>query len=250
MSLRVATVTLALAVSMGAVAQTGQTGQAAGQAATAQGAAAQGAAANLPPPDRNKLSYAIGFDIGRDFKENKVDVDINTVIRAMQDGFAQRQPAVPENEMRQQVAIMRERMMREARTRFEQAARENKAKSDRFLAENRAKNGVRTLPSGIQYRVIEEGTGARATANSEVTVHYRGSLISGLEFDSSFARGEPVTFKVNEMIPGWQEILPMMKVGDEWKVFLPPEKAYGERGQGPIGPNEALIFDIRLVSVK
>lgn len=245
MSLRVAIATLAFAVSAGAVAQTGQTGQAAGQAA-----GQQAAPANLPPPDRNKLSYAIGFDIGRDFKENKVDVDINTVIRAMQDGFAQRQPAVPENEMRQQVAIMRERMVREARARFEQAARENKAKSDRFLAENRAKNGVRTLPSGIQYRVIEEGTGARATANSEVTVHYRGSLISGLEFDSSFARGEPVTFKVNEMIPGWQEILPMMKVGDEWKVFLPPEKAYGERGQGPIGPNEALIFDIRLVSVK
>lgn len=247
MSLRVVIATLALAVSMGAVAQTGQTGQAAGQTASAQGAAAP---ANLPPTDRNKLSYAIGFDIGRDFKENKVDVDINTVIRAMQDGFAQRQPAVPEAEMRQQVAIMRERMVREARARFEQAARENKAKSDRFLAENRAKNGVRTLPSGIQYRVIEEGTGPRATATSEVTVHYRGSLISGLEFDSSFARGEPVTFKVNEMIPGWQEILPMMKVGDEWKVFLPPEKAYGERGQGPIGPNEALIFDIRLIAVK
>jgi FKBP-type peptidyl-prolyl cis-trans isomerase len=245
MSLRVAIATLAFAVSASAVAQTGQAGQAAGQAA-----GQQAAPANLPPPDRNKLSYAIGYDIGRDFKENKVDVDINTVIRALQDGFAQRQPAVPENEMRQQVAIMRERMLREARARFEQVARENKAKSDRFLAENRAKNGVRTLPSGIQYRVIEEGNGPRPTANSEVTVHYRGSLISGLEFDSSFARGEPVTFKVNEMIPGWQEILPMMRVGDEWKVFLPPEKAYGERGQGPIGPNEALIFDIRLVAVK
>jgi len=245
MSLRVAIVTLAFAVSASAVAQTGQAGQAAGQAA-----GQQAAPANLPPPDRNKLSYAIGYDIGRDFKENKIDVDINTVIRALQDGFAQRQPAVPENEMRQQVAIMRERMLREARARFEQVARENKAKSDRFLAENRAKNGVRTLPSGIQYRVIEEGNGPRPTANSEVTVHYRGSLISGLEFDSSFARGEPVTFKVNEMIPGWQEILPMMRVGDEWKVFLPPEKAYGERGHGPIGPNEALIFDIRLVAVK
>jgi FKBP-type peptidyl-prolyl cis-trans isomerase len=248
MSIRVVTAFLVLAVSGAALAQSGQAGQA-GQAAAPQGAAT-GAQQPLPPNDRNKLSYAIGFDIGRDFKENKIDVDLETVIRALRDGFAQRQPAVAEDEMRREVAIMRERMLREARARFEQAARENKARSDRFLAENRTKNGVRTLPSGIQYRVIEEGNGPRATATSEVTVHYRGSLISGLEFDSSFARGEPVTFKVNEMIPGWQEILPMMRVGDEWKVFLPPEKAYGERGQGPIGPNEALIFDIRLVAVK
>ena len=239
-----------LAVPALALAQQGQAAATPPPAAQAAAAAQAAPAAANVPVDRNKLSYAIGFDIGRDFKENKIDVDVNTVIRAMQDGFAQRPPTVPEAEMRQQVAMMREKMVGEARTRFEGLSRENKTKSDRFLAENRAKTGIRVLPSGIQYRVIEEGNGARATATSEVVVHYRGSLTTGQEFDSSFARGEPVTFKVGEMIPGWREILPMMKVGDMWQVFLPPAAAYGERGQGPIGPNEILIFDIRLVSVK
>ena len=106
------------------------------------------------------------------------------------------------------------------------------------------------LPSGIQYRVIEEGTGRKAAPTSEVTVHYRGSLTNGFEFDSSFARGVPAKFKVDTVIDGWKEVLPLMKIGDHWQVFLPPEKAYGMRGQGPIGPNEALVFDIKLVDVK
>ena len=112
------------------------------------------------------------------------------------------------------------------------------------------KKGIVTLPSGIQYRVIEEGNGKRPLKNSEVTVHYRGSLTSGLEFDSSFARGVPAKFKVDAVLKGWQDVLPMMKVGDHWQIFLPPEQAYGMRGQGPIGPNEALVFEIKLVDVK
>jgi FKBP-type peptidyl-prolyl cis-trans isomerase len=222
--------------------------------AHAQGGSAPAApaagAAPAQPIDRNKVSYAIGYEIGRDFIEKKMDVDLATVIRALQDGYAKRAPTVPEEQMRQAMAQMREKMLGEARTKFEALARDNKAKSDKFLAENRAKKGIVVLPSGIQYRVIEDGTGKRATPTSEVTVHYRGSLSSGLEFDSSFARGEPANFKVNDVIEGWKEILPMMKVGDHWQVFLPPEKAYGLRGQGPIGPNEALVFDIKLVDVK
>lgn len=219
---------------------------------------AQGGAAPAATPsagatttvDKNKVSYAIGYEIGRDFVEKKMDVDLQTVIRAIQDGYAKRNPAVPEEQMREAMGVMREKMLAEARTRFEALARENKAKSDKFLAENRSKKGIVVLPSGIQYRVIEDGTGKRATPTSEVTVHYRGSLSSGLEFDSSFARGQPASFKVDSVIEGWREILPMMKVGDHWQVFLPPEKAYGQRGQGPIGPNEALVFDIKLVDVK
>lgn len=219
--------------------------------AHAQGGTAPAAgAAPAQPIDRNKVSYAIGYEIGRDFIEKKMDVDLATVIRALQDGYAKRAPTVPEEQMRQAMAQMREKMLGEARTKFEALARENKTKSDKFLAENRAKKGIVALPSGIQYRVIEDGTGKRATPTSEVTVHYRGSLSSGLEFDSSFARGEPANFKVNDVIEGWKEVLPMMKVGDHWQVFLPPEKAYGLRGQGPIGPNEALVFDIKLVDVK
>lgn len=219
-------------------------------AAPAQGAAAQAPRPAAGPVDKNKVSYAIGYEIGRDFQEKKMDVDVNTVIRALQDGYAKRNPTVPEAEMRAALGAMREKMIGEAKVKYEQVARENKTKSDRFLAENKAKKGITTLPSGIQYRVIEEGAGKRATPTSDVTVHYRGSLSNGFEFDSSFAKGQPVSFKVNDVIDGWKDVLPLMKVGDHWQVFLPPEKAYGMRGQGPIGPNEALVFDIKLVDVK
>lgn len=209
-----------------------------------------GVAAQDTSTEKGKLSYAIGFEIGTDFVDKKMDVDVATVIRGIQDGIAKKQPAVPPEQMRAALDKMREKLMTEAKTKYEQLARENKAKSDKFLAENKVKKGIVTLPSGIQYRVIEEGNGKRPLKNSEVTVHYRGSLTSGLEFDSSFARGVPAKFKVDAVLKGWQEVLPMMKVGDHWQIFLPPEQAYGMRGQGPIGPNEALVFEIKLVDVK
>src|SRR5690606_6150083 len=173
----------------------------------------------------------------------------NTVIRAIQDAHARRDPTVPEAEMRANLMAFQSKMREEAMSKLRQLAAENKAKSDRFMAENRSKTGIQVLPNGIQYRVIEAGNGRSPTPTSEVSIHYRGSLAaSGLEFDSSFARGQPVTFKVDEVLRGWQEVLPRMKVGDHWQVFLPPEMAYGERGQPPvIGPNEALAFDIKLI---
>ena len=200
--------------------------------------------------EKGKLSYAIGFEIGSDFVDKKMDVDVATVIRGIQDGVAKKQPTVPPEQMRAALDKMREKLMTEAKTKYEQLARENKAKSDKFMAENKIKKGIVSLPSGIQYRVIEEGNGKRPLKNSEVTVHYRGSLTSGLEFDSSFARGVPAKFKVDAVLTGWQDILPMMKVGDHWQLFLPAEQAYGMRGQGPIGPNEALVFEIKLIDVK
>jgi FKBP-type peptidyl-prolyl cis-trans isomerase FklB len=200
--------------------------------------------------EKGKLSYAIGYEIGNDFIEKKMDVDVATVLRAIQDGYAKRPPAVPAQEMRTALEKMSEKLKTAAMAKYESLAKENKAKSDKFLADNRAKKGIVTLPSGIQYRVIEDGTGKRPLKNSEVSVHYRGSLSSGLEFDSSFARGVPASFKVDAVLKGWQEVLPMMKVGDHWQIFLPPEQAYGMRGQGPIGPNEALVFEIKLVDVK
>jgi FKBP-type peptidyl-prolyl cis-trans isomerase FklB len=200
--------------------------------------------------EKGKLSYAIGYEIGNDFIEKKMDVDVATVLRAIQDGYAKRQPAVPAQEMRTALEKMSEKLKTAALAKYEALAKENKAKSDKFMADNKVKKGIVTLPSGIQYRVIEDGTGKRPLKNSEVSVHYRGSLSSGLEFDSSFARGVPASFKVDAVLKGWQEVLPMMKVGDHWQIFLPPEQAYGMRGQGPIGPNEALVFEIKLVDVK
>lgn len=201
--------------------------------------------------EKGKLSYSIGYQMGRDFTERKMDIDINTVVRAMQDAYAKRNPAVSEEQMRDTLGKFQQKMMAEAKAEFDKVAGANKAKSDSFLAQNRAKKGIAVLPSGVQYRVIEDGTGRQVTLNSEVTVHYRGSLHDGLEFDSSFARGEPVQFKVNEVIKGWQEALPRMKVGDHWQIFVPADLAYGERGQPPrIGPNQALVFDIKVIDAK
>jgi len=201
--------------------------------------------------EKGRLSYSIGYQIGKDFTERQMDIDINTVVRALQDAYAKRNPAVAEETMRDTLTKFQQKMMTEAKAEFDKVAGANKAKSDAFMASNRAKKGINVLPSGVQYRVIEDGNGRQVTPTSDVTVHYRGSLSDGLEFDSSFARGEPVGFKVNDVIKGWQEVLPRMKVGDHWQIFIPADLAYGERGQPPrIGPNQALVFDLKIVDVK
>lgn len=211
--------------------------------------AAGSAVAQDTTSEKGKLSYSLGFQIGKDFTERGIAVDINTVIKAMQDGYAKRAPVVAEAQMRETLSAFQTKMMGEAKAEYDKVASANKAKSDQFLAQNKTKKGIVSLPSGLQYRVIEEGTGKQVGATSEVTVHYRGSLPEGLEFDSSFARGEPVKFKVNEVIKGWQESLSRMKVGDSWQIFVPADLAYGDRGQPPrIGPNQALVFDIKVIS--
>jgi FKBP-type peptidyl-prolyl cis-trans isomerase FklB len=229
-------------------------------AAFAQGASTAAAAsqAQQTPPapltaaDKPNLSYAIGYQIGSDFLDRKLDIDLNTVVRAIQDGYAKHKPTVSEEAMHDLLGRMQYQLYTKAKGEFEKLASENKAKSDKFLADNKAKKGIVVLPSGVQYRVIEDGTGTRhPTLSSEVTVHYRGSLMNGLEFDSSFARGEPVHFKVGDVIKGWQDVLPLMRVGDHWQIFVPPALAYGERGQPPrIGPNEALVFELKLIDIK
>jgi len=231
-------------------------GSGASSSTAASSTAASGQQQTPPAPitaaDKPNLSYAIGFQIGNDFVERKLDIDINTVIRAMQDGYGKRKPTVSEEQMHDLLTRMQYQMYTAAKGEFDKLAGANKAKAQQFLAENKTKKGIISLPSGMQYRVIEDGNGAKhPTAQSDVTVHYRGSLSNGLEFDSSFARGEPVHFKVGDVIKGWQEVLPLMRAGDHWQVFVPPDLAYGERGQPPrIGPNEALVFEIKLVDVK
>lgn len=221
-------------------------------AASTAAQAQQAPPAPITAADKPNLSYAIGYQIGNDFVERKLDVDINAVIRAMQDGYAKRKAAVSEDTMHDLLARMQYQMYSKAKGEFDKLASENKTKSDQFLAANKSKKGIVTLPSGVQYRIIEDGTGTRhPTLQSEVTVHYRGSLMNGLEFDSSFARGQPVHFKVGDVIKGWQDVLPLMRVGDHWQIFVPPALAYGDRGQPPrIGPNEALVFELKLIDIK
>lgn len=250
-----------LAVLIAALGATLAQAQAPATTATAQAAPAQAAAppeaAQAPAApvalDKTKLSYALGFKLGTDMRgvqEVGVQMDINTVIKGLQDSYANKQPTYSREELLAQLSAFNDKLSNEAEKEFKKLSEENKRKSDQFLAQNKTKKGIISLPTGVQYRVIEEGNGARPTPTSEVTVHYRGSLANGLEFDSSFARGVPAVFKIDQVLEGWREVLPLMRIGDHWQVFLPPEKAYGERGPRAIGPNQALQFDIKLLEIK
>ncbi|KAF1005359.1 MAG: Outer membrane protein MIP [Luteibacter sp.] len=205
-----------------------------------------------PAIDKAKLSYAIGYQIGTQFANSaQPDVDIAVLVKALQDGYAKRPPGVPIDTMQQQLVNFDAKVQRDSLVEFRRVSEANAKRSADFLAKNRTRPGVVTLPSGIQYAVLSKGNGAQAQLTSTVVVNYRGALIDGTEFDSSYAHGKPVTFTVNRVIPGWQDVIPRMHVGDKWKVVIPPALAYGERGELPrIGPNEALVFDIELMDIR
>jgi FKBP-type peptidyl-prolyl cis-trans isomerase len=201
--------------------------------------------------EKGKLSYAIGYQLGREMAERGVDLDVNTVVRGVQEGFAKRDPSVQPEEMRAAVEKMQSQMLEQAKAEFERVSSENKAKSEQFLAQNRGKQGIQNLASGIQYRVIEQGNGAQPAASSTVRIHFRGSLTTGQEFASTYTGNEPVTMKVSDApLPGLREILPMMKAGSRWEVFLPSDLAYGDSPRSPIGPGQAVVFDVKVVSVE
>jgi FKBP-type peptidyl-prolyl cis-trans isomerase FklB len=204
------------------------------------------AADSKPSTEKEKFSYTIGFQIGQGFKRDNLDIDTKSMAQAIADVMNNKDPKLTMDEMRSSMEGAQKKLM---------AAREakgNKAKAagDKFLAENAKKDGVITLGSGLQYKVISSGKGKQPKATDSITAHYKGTLIDGKEFDSSYRRGEPATFNVNQVINGWKEILPLMREGDKWQVFIPSNLAYGPQGQGAtIGPNETLVFDIELIKV-
>lgn len=202
--------------------------------------------------DKSKLSYAIGYQIGSQFADGRPDVDIPVLLRAIQDAYAKKQPAVSMQDMHQQLRSLEHQMHANALAEYKRIAEANARKSADFMTHNRQQPGVVQLPSGIQYAVLSKGTGtANPTVTSTVVVNYRGMLVDGTEFDSTWAHGAPVRFQVNGVIPGWRDVIPRMHVGDRWKVVIPPQLAYGEEGELPrIGPNEALVFDIQLLEIK
>lgn len=201
---------------------------------------------------KEKISYGIGMDVGKSLKQQELDVDPEIVSRGINDILSGNKPLMTEEEFRSFMTELKKDMMAKQMEQRAEAGIRNKEESETFLAENGEKDGVVTLPSGLQYKVIEEGTGATPKLTDTVTVHYRGTLIDGTEFDSSHGRGQPATFPVNGVIPGWTEALQLMKTGAKWKLFIPSDLAYGERGAGRsiIGPNAALIFDVELLSIK
>ncbi len=206
--------------------------------------------------EKGKLSYALGYDLGRNLIESGEQVDLATIQKGVQDGFARKQPAVPVDQLRTAVQNMQKRQLAKAKAEFDKVSAANKAKSDAFLAQNKAKSGVKTLPSGVQYREIEKGSGARPTQNSDVQIQYKGSLTDGRTFVDTSKPQEgqpagPVTMKVSQIpLTGLREALTMMPTGARWEVVLPADKAYGNSPQSPIGPNQAVVFDVKLVSVK
>ena len=199
--------------------------------------------------DKGKLSYAVGWDIGEDIQRRGAEFDVETIIAAIRDSSAGNEPQVPNEEMVAMLTDLQQKVRQEQAEAFQKLAEDNQKASEVFMAANLSKNGIVALPSGIQYRVIEEGEGARPGMDSTVKVHYRGSKTDGHEFDSSFARGVPEEFTIGTVLKGWQEALPLMKTGATWQIFVPPELAFGARGNPPVGPNEALIFDLKLVEI-
>jgi FKBP-type peptidyl-prolyl cis-trans isomerase len=217
--------------------------------------AVSGTARAADPPalagEKEKLGYSLGMDIGNALKSQSVDLDVDSLARGLKDAYTGGKTLLTEEESRRQIESYQQRMMEKEAEAMRQLAEKNKAEGVMFLAENGKKEGVTTLPSGLQYQVITPGAGKSPKASDTVTTHYRGTLIDGKEFDSSYKRGEPASFPVSGVIAGWTEALQLMKEGAKWRIFLPPGLAYGERGVGrDIGPNATLIFEVELISVK
>ncbi len=197
--------------------------------------------------EKQKFSYAVGVQIGQDLKRNGMDIDAGSVGMAIKDILSDKQPQLTVEEMQTLFADYQKRET----AKKELAGNANKEEGVKFLAENKNKKGVTELPSGLQYKVITAGTGKQPTAEDTVSVHYRGTLINGQEFDSSHRRGEPATFPVGGVIKGWTEALQLMKEGAKWQLFIPSDLAYGSRGAGgDIGPNATLMFDVELLKVQ
>ncbi|MGQ9426919.1 FKBP-type peptidyl-prolyl cis-trans isomerase [Gilvimarinus sp. F26214L] len=204
-----------------------------------------------------KVSYVFGFNIGQQFKSQQIELDPQIVAQAIEDVYSDAEPQLSQEEMQTAMQSFQQEyeekmasMQADQQAEREAAAADNKQKGEEFLAANAEKEGVVTLPSGLQYKQIEEGEGESPEAADTVTVHYRGTLIDGTEFDSSYERGEPVSFPLQNVIPGWTEGLQHMKEGSKYELYIPSDLAYGPGGSGPvIGPNETLIFEVELLEV-
>lgn len=199
-----------------------------------------------------KASYSIGIGLGKNIKNMTADVDVDLIAKGIKDGIAGGKMLLTD----EQIAAALQSFQQQLNVKMAEAAKgageKNKKEGEAFLAENKKKPGVVALPSGLQYKEIKAGTGKTPKATDTVSTHYKGTLLDGTEFDSSYKRGQPASFPVNGVIPGWTEALQKMKVGSKWQLFIPSELAYGENPQpgSPIGPNSVLVFDIELLGVQ
>ncbi len=200
--------------------------------------------------DKDKQSYSIGVNVGKSLHRDSVDVEPKFVLQGLEDALADGKLLLTDDQMKAvMTALQTQVRQKQEEKRLAQAATDQK-EGAAFMAANATKEGVVTLPSGLQYKIMVAGTGPKPTATDSVVCNYRGTLLDGTEFDSSYKRGQPVTLNVGGVIKGWTEALQLMPVGSKWQLFIPPNLAYGDRGQGPIGPNSTLIFEVELQSIQ
>ncbi|MGA9393286.1 MAG: FKBP-type peptidyl-prolyl cis-trans isomerase [Candidatus Sulfotelmatobacter sp.] len=205
--------------------------------------------------EKEKFSYALGMKTGQrmaeTFKKESVPYDPAILARGMKDGLSGSKTLLTDEEAQAAIKAVQEDVGKKQQEKMQEAATANKKEGNAFLAGNKGKEGVVTLPSGLEYKIVKEGTGPKPTANDTVVCNYRGTLIDGKEFDSSYKRGQPATFPVSGVIKGWTEALQLMPVGSKWQLFIPPDLAYGDRGAGAdIGPDSTLVFEVELLSIQ
>jgi FKBP-type peptidyl-prolyl cis-trans isomerase FklB len=223
---------------------------------TTQSTAAKKPAEPLLQTQKDKASYAIGMSVGssiaKNTKQDQVDLDPALVARGLKDALSGQKTLLTEEEAKAAIAELTNDVKKRQQELFQAASEKNKKEGEDFLAANKTKADVVTLPSGLQYKILQEGSGPKPAATDTVVCNYRGTLLDGTEFDSSAKHGQPVTLTVGQVIKGWTEALQLMPVGSKWQLYLPPALAYGDRGtpNGPIGPNSTLIFDVELLSIQ
>lgn len=199
---------------------------------------------------REKVSYCIGLETGKNLKRQFSDMDVELLREGFEDGVNDGDPRLNQEEVQNIMQALQQQIQQQQRLHFAKVSENNRHEGEAFLEDNKQKEGVKVLKSGLQYKVLQSGTGPRPTAVDIVSVHYRGSFINGAIFDSSYERGKPQVFPVNRVIPGWSEALQLMQVGDKWQIFVPHYLAYGEAGFGnEIGPCTTLVFEMELIGV-
>jgi FKBP-type peptidyl-prolyl cis-trans isomerase FklB len=200
---------------------------------------------------KDKTSYAIGMNIGKSLHRDSVDVDTAILAQGIKDALAGTKPLLTDQEAQAVMTTLQNDVRAKQQLQRQQAVDTNKKAGETFLAANKAKEGVVTLPSGLQYKILKQGDGPKPDVSDTVVCNYRGTLLDGTEFDSSYKRGQPATFPVGRVIKGWTEALQLMPVGSKWQLFIPADLAYGERGAGgPIGPDATLVFEVELLSIQ
>jgi FKBP-type peptidyl-prolyl cis-trans isomerase FklB len=203
------------------------------------------------PTQKDKVSYAIGMNIGKGLHRESIDVDPNIIMQGLKDALAGGKLLMTDEEAQTTMTELQGQVREREAAKRQQESEANKKTGEAFLAANKTKPGVMALPSGLQYKVVKEGTGPKPSATDVVVCNYQGTLIDGKEFDSSYKRGEPAKFPVNGVIRGWTEALQLMPVGSKWELYIPPDLAYGDRGAGDvIGPNQTLVFQVELMSIE